>query len=95
MGLETGRNDDIQTSTVKQNMEQQKEKLENTNVRTQQGTSFNKEAGDNSMSNQLNLGQLLQLLGAGTPLIKEYVDFQKSKLDSTIKRGENQPLCNA
>jgi len=49
MGLETGRNDDIQTSTVKQNMEQQKENLENTNVRTQQGTSFNKEAVDNSM----------------------------------------------
>jgi dihydrofolate reductase len=95
MGLETGKNDDIQASTVKQSMEQQKENLENTNVRTQQGTSFNKEAVDNSMSNQLNLCQLLQLLGAGTPLIKEYVDFQKSKLDSTIKRGENQPLCNS
>jgi len=76
-------------------MEQQKEKLENTNERTQQRASINKEAVDNSMSNQPNFGQLLQLLGACTPLIKEYVDFQKSKLDSTIKRGENQPLCNA
>ena len=88
MGLETGENDDIQASTVKQNMEQQKEKLENTNVRTQQGTSFNKEAVDNSMSNQLNLNQLLQLLDRGTPLVKEFFDFQKSKLDLTIKRDE-------
>jgi len=69
-------------------MEQQKEKLENTNVRTQQGTSFNKEAVDNSMSNQLNLCQLLQLLDKGTPLAKEIFDFQKSKLDLTIKRDE-------
>ena len=75
-------------------MEQQKENLENTNVRTQQGTSFNKEAVDNSMSNQLNLCQLLQLLDKGTPLAKEIFDFQKSKLDLTIKRGENQPLRN-
>jgi hypothetical protein len=75
-------------------MELQKEKLENTNERTQQGGSFNKEAGDNSMSNQLNLGQLLQLLDAGIPLAKDFFDFQKSKLDSTIKRGENQPLRN-
>jgi len=84
----TGENDDKQTSTAKQNMEQQKENLENTNVRTKQGTSFNKEAVDNSMSNQLNLNQLLQLLDTGTPLVKEFFDFQKSKLDLTIGRDE-------
>jgi len=73
-------------------MELQKEKLENTNERTQQGGSFNKEAGDNSMSNQLNLGQLLQLLDAGTPLAKDFLIFKSQSWIQLLREAKTN-LC--